>query len=102
MYQGQVVKNLDPAESLKKSVSLYKQIFNEYPNSEKAESSLFMASFILANDIRDYESAKKSYELYLEKYPNGNLAKDAKIELQNLGKTPEQVLKEKLQSEAAN
>ncbi|MEE9429458.1 MAG: tetratricopeptide repeat protein [Melioribacteraceae bacterium] len=102
LYQGQVVKNLDPTESLKKSVKLYKKIYTEYPKSTKAENAMFMASFILANDIRDYDDAKISYELYLEKYPNGLLAKDAKIELQNLGKTPEEVLKEKLQSETDN
>jgi len=102
LYQGQVVKNLNPKESLVKSVSLYKKIFTDYPKSEKAESALFMASFILANDIKDYKSAKDSYELYLETYPTGSLAKDAKIELENLGKTPEEILKEKIQSEEVN
>ena len=102
LYQGQVVKNLNPNESLLKSVSLYKKIFTDYPKSEKAESALFMASFILANDVKDYKAAKESYELYLETYPTGSLAKDAKIELENLGKTPEEILRDKLQPEEVN
>ena len=92
LYQGQVIKNFNPDESLKKSVEAYKRIFTDYPDSKLAESSVFMTAFILANDLRDLQSAEKMYKLYLEKYPKGELADDAKIELQNLGKTPEEIL----------
>ncbi len=55
-----------------------------------------MSGFILANELQDYEAARKSYELYLSKFPNGELADDAKVELANLGKTPEEILKDKI------
>ncbi len=55
-----------------------------------------MAGFILANDLQDFDAAKETYELYIEKYPDGQLADDAKIELENLGKTPEEILLEKI------
>ena len=58
-----------------------------------------MAGFILANDLKDFENAKQTYNLYLEKFPNGQLADDARVELENLGKSPEEILKEKIQSE---
>lgn len=98
VYQGQVVKNVGAKESLIKSVDIYKKIFNNYSKSEEAENSLFMAGFILANELQDFDAAKNTYELYLEKYPEGQLADDAKVELQNLGKTPEQILLEKIQN----
>ena len=60
---------------------------------------LFMAGFILANDLQDFDSAKETYELYLEKYPNGQLADDARVELENLGKTPEEILLEKIKTD---
>ncbi len=96
IYQGQIIKSVDPKESLRKSVEIYKSIFEKYPDSDKAASAIFMSGFILANELQDYEAARKSYELYLSKFPNGELADDAKVELANLGKTPEEILKDKI------
>ena len=39
LYQGQVLKNLSTNESLNKSVEVYKQIFEEYPQYEEAHYS---------------------------------------------------------------
>jgi len=102
IYQGQVIKNLSPKESLIKSVEIYKKVFEDYSKSEDAENSLFMAAFILANDLNDLEGAKLNYELYLKHYPDGKLSRDAKIELQNLGKAPEEILKDKIQVDFEN
>ena len=54
-----------------------------------------MAGFILANELKEFKEAGKMYNLYIQKYPNGELADDAKIELQNLGKSPEEILSHK-------
>ena len=102
LYQGQVVKNVGGKESFIKAVDLYKKIFNDYPKSKEAENSLFMAGFILANELSDLDSAKKTYELFLEKYPEGDLADDAQVELKNLGKSPEEILMQKIQQENPN
>ena len=97
VYQGQVIKNLSGKESLLKSVAVYKKIFNEYPQSKEAENSLFMSGFILANELHDLDAAKETYELFIETFPEGSLADDAVIELENLGKTPEEILMNKIQ-----
>ncbi|PID56316.1 MAG: hypothetical protein CR986_10340 [Ignavibacteriae bacterium] len=96
VYQGKVIKDMHVKESLLKSVKVYQQIFNEYPKSKEAENSLFMSGFILANELKDFDKAKKTYEKYLKIFPNGKLVNDAKIELANLGKTPEEILNEKM------
>jgi hypothetical protein len=44
--------------------------------------------------IQKYEDASRYYRLFLKKYPNHPLAKDAKISLDNIGKTPEDLVKE--------
>lgn len=97
VYQGQVIKNLSGKESLLKSVAVYKKIFTDYPKSKEAENSLFMSGFILANELNDYNAAKEIYELFIQKFPDGSLADDAMIELENLGKTPEEILMNKMQ-----
>jgi TolA-binding protein len=94
-----VLKNLGEKEPLVKSVRVYKSIFEKYPSHDEAENSLFMAGFILANDLNDLDAAKSTYELYLEKYPNGQLADDARVELENLGKSPEEILLEKIRKD---
>ena len=55
-----------------------------------------MAGFILANDIKDYPAAREVYNKFLSEYPEGELAFSAKAELENLGKDPEEILKEKI------
>lgn len=102
IYQGQVIKNIAPRESLIKSVEVYKKIYNTFPKSEEAENSLFMAAFILANDLNDFSQAKENYLLYIKEYPNGKLIRDAKIELENLGKAPEEILKGKMDEDFTN
>jgi TolA-binding protein len=92
IYQGQVIKNLGSLESLRKSVETYKLIVKKYPESKLAESSLFMAAFILANELKDFPQAERMYKLYIQKYPEGTLVNDAKVELSNLGKSPEEIL----------
>lgn len=96
MYQGFVIKNLNNEQSLLKSVSLYRKIYDEYPDSKQAENSLFMAGFLLANELSNLEEAEKTYKLFIEKYSNSELAKSASIELENLGKSPEEILENKI------
>ena len=52
-----------------------------------------MAGYILANDLQKYDDATKSYKLFIEKYPGHPLASSAKQELDNMGLSPEEILK---------
>ena len=95
IYQNKMVKNISADESLKKSVKLYRQVFDDYPNSTQAPSALFMSAFILANEMQKYHPAEMAYRLFLQKYPNHELANSAREELNNLGLSPEEILKRK-------
>ena len=93
IYQNQLDKNLKPAESFKKAEKYFMQVYEKYPDSEEAPKALFMSGFILANDLMKYDEATSSYNLFLEKYPSHPLAVSAKEELDNMGLTPEEILK---------
>ena len=95
IYQNKMLKNLSAKESLEKSVKVYRQIFDDYPNSTQAPISLFMSAFILANELQKYHLAEVSYQLFLQKYPTHELANSAREELNNLGLSPEEILKRK-------
>lgn len=99
LYHGKVDTSLTPKESFEKAVEFYKRLQEEYPQNEKASEALFMASFVLANEIKDYKRAEDSYKLFIEKYPESELVESAKIELENIGVAPEEILKKKVTTE---
>ena len=61
-----------------------------------------MAGFILANELNDLSGAKETYELFIQKFPEGSLVDDAKVELENLGKTPEEILMNKIKTDSSD
>ncbi len=96
LYHGRVIQTLTKEESLTKAVELYKQVFEKNPKSEEGERALFMAGFLEANELNKFESAKETYNKFIETYPNSPLAASAKEEVKNLGIPPEEILKKKV------
>ena len=96
MYQGNVVPDLSKNEGLSKAVEIYSEIYKEYPDSTQAINSLFMVGFLEANELNRYEEAKETYKKFIEAYPDHPLAVSALAELKNLGKSPEEILQEKI------
>ncbi len=97
LYQNKMVKNISDVESYKKAEETFRKVYNKYPQAEKAPMALFLSGFILANDLKNFQSATNTYNLFLEKYPNHELASSAKEELSNMGLSPDQILKKKTQ-----
>ena len=93
IYQNQMVKNIKSKESFDRSQKYFLQVFEKYPNSEEAPKSLFLCGFILANNLNNYDEATSHYKLFLEKYPSHPLAAAAQEELDNMGLSPEEILK---------
>jgi len=77
-----------------KTIMIYDEILLDYPDYKKAPTVLFLKAFVYDDQLQDYVSAKKYYELFLEKYPNNEFTDDAEISLKNLGKTPEELIEE--------
>lgn len=95
IYQNKLLKNIDEHTSLEKAASYYKKVFDEYPNSLQAPASLFLSGFIHANELKNYKQAEVTYNLFLQKFPSHELAASAREELNNLGLSPEEILKNK-------
>lgn len=77
-----------------RALGYYDKLLNEMPESPKAPRALFMKAYTLDNFMGKLEEAKKTYELFLEKYPEDDFADDAQFSLKNLGKSPEEIVKE--------
>lgn len=77
-----------------KAINLYNQVIYSYPEFEKNPQCLFLMAFIYENYLQNYGKAKEVYELFLQKYPDNEFADDAQMSLQNLGKSPEELIRE--------
>ncbi|MFH1195913.1 MAG: tetratricopeptide repeat protein [bacterium] len=99
LYQGNLVAGVNPPESMKKAVEFYQKVYKQDPSKPEAPNALFMSAFIMANEIKDFTAAEKTYRLFLDKYPSHDLASSARAELNYLGKSPEEILKENVATE---
>jgi outer membrane protein assembly factor BamD (BamD/ComL family) len=75
------------------TIELFDRIITEYPHFEKTPQALFLKAFTYENYLMNLDSARVSYLLFLDKYPNHNFANDAQVSLNNLGKSPEEIIK---------
>ncbi|MCK9425567.1 MAG: tetratricopeptide repeat protein [Ignavibacteriaceae bacterium] len=92
LYQAGVVTGVDETTSQEKAVDYYQKVFVNYPKFESAPSALFMSGFIQANTLGKYNEATVTYKKFLQTYPNNELADDAKVELDNMGLSPEEII----------
>ncbi|RJP72565.1 MAG: hypothetical protein C4539_03375 [Ignavibacteriales bacterium] len=92
IYQVKMIKEVEPKQSMLKAIEFYNKIYNDYNESPEAPKALFMKAFIESNELQNYDAAKQTYNLFLTKYPNNEMAASAKAELETIGLTPEEIL----------
>lgn len=74
------------------AVGSYRRYVELYPDGENAPTAIFLTGFLYNNELHKLDSAAMSYRLFLEKYPTHEMAVSAQFELDNLGKSPEELL----------
>jgi tetratricopeptide (TPR) repeat protein len=70
------------------------RLYDEFPRYEKRAYGLFLLGFVQENYSGNLDEAKRIYELFLTEFPNHEMADDAKVSIENLGKSPEQIIRE--------
>ncbi len=75
----------------KNAIDVLEKIQKEYPNFHKTGLCLFMEANIYENQLKDLDKARNAYQKFITLYPHHPLANDAKVLLENLGKTPEEL-----------
>lgn len=73
------------------AIGLFNSILQKYPKSKLCEEALFLQGYIYENNLQDYSKAKEIYTEFVSKYPDSELTEDAKLSIQNLGKSPEEI-----------
>ena len=77
-----------------KAIELFEKFMEKYPDSPKASVSMFFKAYIYENQLKNLDKAKELYLQFIEKYPNSDFSDDARVALENLGKSPEQMVRE--------
>ena len=77
-----------------KALTLFDQYLQNYPDQPKASLCLFFKAFVYENVIQNLDKARETYLVFIEKYPNDNFTKDARLAIQNLGKSPDMLIRE--------
>jgi tetratricopeptide (TPR) repeat protein len=78
----------------KPSIEYLERIIIEYPESPLVSESYIYLGFVYETVFHDYELARHWYELFITDFPNHPLMEDISITLQNLGKTPDEIVAE--------
>lgn len=95
ILQNKQVEETERKANLQKAVELYVRVQYDFPNSEKAPQALFMAGFVSSEMLKDYDAAAVHYKRFMKIYPDNELAVSVQEEINNLGKTPEEILSSK-------
>jgi len=78
----------------KEAIEYFELFVKNYPKNKKAASALFLQAFICENDLQELGRANQIYIQVIEQYPGTNFARDAAASINNLGKSPEDLIKE--------
>ena len=85
----------------RKAIQSYNRFITLFPTSKHTPTMLFLSGFVYNNELRLLDSAKIVYEIFLQKYPNHELAASARFELETLGKDPGQAFEPKTAAEGS-
>ena len=76
-----------------RTIYIIDKLVKEYPDYPRTQAALFIKAFIFETRYNNLDMAKKLYEQYLEMYPDGEFAESCRASIENLGLTPEELVK---------
>lgn len=76
------------------AIGYFDRVIKDYPDYPRLPEAYFLKGFVYEISLMNLNKAREAYTVFVQKYPNHELTDDAQISLNNLGKTPEQILLE--------
>lgn len=77
-----------------KSMQLIDRTLNEFPGSNYLPETVFLKAYVYENLLSNLGQASVVYNDFIRRYPEHDLADDARAALQYLGKSPEEMVRE--------
>ena len=86
--------SINAKQDTQQSVDLVQRLLKDYPQFDKNPVALFMlATFVYDDQLHDYDKARECYQRIMKDYPDSPFAKDAGIAIEQLGVSPEELIK---------
>lgn len=76
------------------AMKLIDRTINEYPKSSRLAETVFLKAYVYENILSEYGKAAAIYRDFATRFPDHELADDAQIALNNMGKSPEELIRE--------
>jgi hypothetical protein len=76
------------------AITYYKKIEEKYPAFRKLDQCIFLQGFVYESLMNDTANAAQNYRRLIKLYPNSTFVKDAEASILNLGKSPEELIRE--------
>lgn len=95
LYQSMESDSIHMLVNYKKALGYYQQLIDNFPNHQKTPEAIFLSGFICSEYLKDYQQASIYYKKFLKAYPDHELVSSVQTELENLGKSPEEILRSK-------
>jgi outer membrane protein assembly factor BamD (BamD/ComL family) len=74
------------------ALSDFTNLINRYPKSAYVPQAYYYIAYVYEDVIFDIVAAKAAYIEFIEKYPDHELATDAKLAIRYLGKSPDEIV----------
>lgn len=75
-----------------KSIEIGNQLLEQYPQSKWAPRTLlFLGSYVYNDQLNDTAQAHQVFQKLIDDYPESDLADDAKMSIEYLGLTPDEI-----------
>lgn len=74
------------------AIDAYKRYTRTYTEGKETAIAMFLIGYLYNNELQNFDSASVAYRRFLEKFPVHEMAQAAQFELDNLGKSPEELL----------
>ena len=90
-----LMKSADVAANINRSdlsIKYLDMVISQYPNYSKLPECYFFKGFVYETVIGDTEKAKEVYSAFLDKYPSHHMASNAKMIIENLSLSEEDLL----------
>ena len=83
-------QNCSERGEFESALKTYERILEIYPDSPRAYKAQFLIGFVYSENLKDQQKAKENYRKVIDKYPECDLADDARymIEMMETGTEP--------------
>lgn len=77
----------------KGSIALYDRIIRDYPGWRKITDTYFVKAFTIDNGLHQRGEAERAYQAVVDKFPEHHLAQEAKMMIQNLKYSDDELIR---------